>query len=179
MRHPGRRFRSRRDLGLRLAPQYVGGVQVADSGLRPDEERRLRNRALARWLIAAGRARLWPGSQPVKAELVVHNGRACAAVTSADGQVLALYPVWGRGENRRLYKAVPDPASRAIPPPRSPISRADLAALLARSRESCTALGAQIRDSRALREAAALHRARARDLRAGASAPLLAPVVSP
>jgi hypothetical protein len=139
-------------------------VQVADSGLRPDEERRLRNRALAQWLIAARRARLWPGRQPMKAELVVHNGRACAAVTSADGQVLALYPVSGSGEQRRLYKAVP--VSRPLPPPGSPISRAYIADLLARSQESCTAWSAQASRAQALHEAAARHRARARELRA-------------
>ena len=162
---PGPRFRCRHGLGSELAPQYLGRVQVADSGLRPDEERRLRNRALARWLIAARRARLRPGMQPMKVELVVHDGRACAAVTSADGEVMALYPVSGSGERRRLYKAVPVPASRPLPPSRSPISRADFGDLLARSRELRTASSAQISRALALCEAAAQQCASARDSR--------------
>lgn len=132
--------------------------------MKPDEERRLRNRALARWLIAARPARLPPGGQPMKSELVVHNGRACAAVTATDGQILALYPVSASGEHRRLYKAVPIPADRPLPPARPPSSRADYAVLLAWSRESRTALSAQSSHSRALCEAAALLCARSLDL---------------
>ena len=140
-------------------------MQAGDPGLKPDEQRRLRNRALARWLIAAGPAWPQPGSQPMSAELVVHDGRACAAITTTDGQVLALYPVSGNGERRRLYQAMTVPASRppappAAPPPPPPRNvRADLAALrahsqalrqasvllCARSRELCAVASAQIR----------------------------------
>jgi len=129
-------------------------VQAGDPELKPDEQRRLRNRALARWLIAAGPAWPQPGGQPMSAELVVHDGRACAAVTAADGQVLALYPVSGNGERRRLYQAVPVPAGRPPPPPRN--VRADLVALRAHSR--------------ALRQASVLLCARSRELCAIASA---------
>jgi hypothetical protein len=117
-------------------------VQAGDPGLRPDEQRRLRNRALARWLIAVGPAWPQPGSQPISAELVLHDGRACAAITTTDGQVLALYPFSGNGERRRLYQAVPVPyqavpvpASRPpVPPPPPRNVRADLVALRAHSR---------------------------------------------
>ena len=146
-------------------------MQAGDPGLRPDEQRRLRNRALARWLIAAGPARPQPGSQPMSAELVVHDGRACAAITTTDGQVLALYPVSGNGERRRLYQAVPVSASRspaspaASPSPRD--VRADLVALrahsqalrlesallCARSRELCAVASAQIRPRAAAADA--------------------------
>ncbi|HEU5392251.1 MAG TPA: hypothetical protein VFV73_40820 [Streptosporangiaceae bacterium] len=87
---PRREDRRRYGLGLRLAPQYAGHVQAGDPGLKPDEQGRLRNRALARWLMAVGPAWPQPGSQPMSAELVVRDGRACAAITAADGQVLAL-----------------------------------------------------------------------------------------
>lgn len=159
-------------LGLRLAPQYAGRVQAGDPGLKPDEQGRLRNRALARWLIAVGPA--WPpsGSQPMSAELVVHDGRACAAVTAADGQVLALYPVSGSGERRRLYEAVPVTARRRPAPPPALSARADLAALRARSRESRAVSSAQAARSRALRAASALLCARSRELRAVSSAQL-------
>ena len=162
---PSVRFRSRRGLGSRRAPKYVDGVQVAGSGLKPDEQRRLRNRAVARWLSAAGPARLGPGRRPITAELVVHNGRACAAVTADDGQVLALYPVSGSGKRRRLAKAVPLPDSCPLPP-RSQVSRADSAALLTRSRESRMASSAQISRSQAVCAAAAALCAQSRDLRA-------------
>jgi len=118
---------------LRLAPQYAGRVQAGDPELKPDERGRLRDRALARWLIAAGPSRPQPGSQPMSAELVVRDGRACAAVTAADGQVLAIYPVSGSGERRRRYEAVPVTARRAP----APSARADLAALRAFARVAC------------------------------------------
>ena len=92
----------------------------------------------------------------MSAGLVVHDGRACAAVTAADGQVLALYPVSGNGERCRLYQAVPVPARRppAPLPPRN--AHADLAAVRAHSR--------------ALRQASVLGCARSRELSAIASA---------
>jgi hypothetical protein len=45
---------------LRLAPQYAGRVQAGDPGLKPDEQGRLRNRALA----LAGAARGFLGPDP-------------------------------------------------------------------------------------------------------------------
>jgi len=149
-------------------PQYAGRVQAGDPGLKADEQGRLRNRALARWLIAVGPAWPQPGSQPMSAELVVHDGRACAAITDADGQVLALYPVSGSGERRRLYQAVPVIASQPLAPP--PSARADLAALRARSRESHAVSSAQAARSRALCDASVRLCARSRELRAVSSA---------
>jgi len=121
-------------------------VLVAGVGLEPEQERRLRNRALARWLISA---RPPPGIQ-LGTELVVRNGRTCAAVT-ADGKVLALYPVSGSGEHRRLYKAMP-----AIPGPLPPLGpaqalRPDRAAQLERSRALRMSLSAERARSQALR----------------------------
>lgn len=145
-------------------------MQASDPGLKPDEQHRLRNRALARWLIGAGAARPQPSGQPMSAELVMRNGRSCAAVTAADGRVLALYPVSGSGERRRLYRAVHVPASRPPAPPPPPSARADLAALRVRTRESLTVSSAQVSRSLALCQASLLLHARSRELRALARA---------
>jgi hypothetical protein len=156
------------DCGWRRS--ILGLVQAGDPGLKPDEQRRLRNRALARWLIAPGPAQPQPGSRPMSAELVRRDGRAWAAVTAADGQVLALYPVSGSGERRRLYQAVPVPVSQPLAPAPPPSVRADLAALRARSRESRTVSSAQAARSQALRQASVLLCARSRELCAVSSA---------
>jgi len=132
---------------------------VADVGLEPEQERRLRNRALARWLISA---RPPPGIQ-LSTELVVRNGRTCAAIT-ADGKVLALYPVSGTGEHRRLYKAVPAIPGPPLPPGPARSPRPDHTAQLERSRALRTSVSAERSRSQALRAKSAWLCMRAADL---------------
>ena len=132
---------------------------MADVGLEPEQERRLRNRALARWLILAGPQ---PGIQ-LGTELVVRNGRTCAAVT-ADGKVLALYPVSGAGEHRRLYKAVPAIPDPLLPLRRAPTPRPDQTTQLERSRALRTSVSAERSRSQALRAKSASLCMRAADL---------------
>ena len=134
---------------------------MADVGLEPEQERRLRNRALARWLISA---RPPPGIQ-LSTELVVRNGRTCAAIT-ADGKVLALYPVSGTGEHRRLYKAVPVIPSPPVPPGPARAPRPDHTAKLERSRALRTSVSAERSRSQALRAKSAWLCTRAADLTA-------------
>ena len=131
---------------------------MADVGLEPEQERRLRNRALARWLISAGPQ---PGIQ-LSTKLVVRNGRTCAAVT-ADGKVLALYPVSGTGEHRRLYKSMPDiPALLPLRP--APAPSPDQTAQLERSRALRTSVSAECSRSQALQAKSASLCTRAADL---------------
>ena len=137
---------------------------MADVGLEPEHERRLRNRALARWLISAGPQ---PGIQ-LGTELVVRNGRTCAAVT-ADGKVLALYPVSGTGEHRRLYKAVPAIPDPLLPLRRAPTPRPDQTTQLERSRALRTSVSAERSRSQALRAKSASLCTRAADLMAAFS----------
>ena len=137
---------------------------MADVGLEPEQERRLRNRALARWLILAGPQ---PGIQ-LSTELVVRNGRTCAAVT-ADGKVLALYPVSGTGEHRRLYKAVPAVADPLLPLGPAEASRPDQTAQFERARALRTSVSAERSRSQALRAKSASLCTRAADLMAAFS----------
>lgn len=70
------------------------GMLAADRELAQQDQARLRNRALANWMLSAGPA----GHQRVNVtcDLYEHEGQAYAVVGTYDHQILAWYRVTGR-----------------------------------------------------------------------------------
>lgn len=139
----------------------------------PEQERLVRDRALARWLTSAQAATIpLTRRRHVIVEVGEHDGRECAAVTALDGEVLALYRVTSQPGLVRLDGM---PPGTAVPPTalsRSLALRSNSAARRARSRELRVQSAAMLGRARASRAAAATVVARSRAFRGGSAARL-------